>query len=69
MRHLGAYKLVSTYKMPLMYLLVNIHINNQPIVYKVTDVVTKSQDGEFFWSWLLVTTTPFTLYNVDWLLM
>jgi hypothetical protein len=43
MRHLRAYKLATTYKMILMYLLVNIHINNQPILYKVNGVqVSKS---------------------------
>jgi hypothetical protein len=39
MRHLRAYKLASTYKMTLMYFLVNIHINNQSTLYKVNDIV------------------------------
>jgi hypothetical protein len=39
MWHLGAYKLIATYKMTLMYFLVNIHINNQPTLYKVNGIV------------------------------
>jgi hypothetical protein len=39
MRHLRAYKPAATYKMTLMYFLVNIHINNQPTLYKVNGVV------------------------------
>jgi hypothetical protein len=38
MRHLRAYKLAATYKMTLRYFLVNIHINNQPTLYKVNVV-------------------------------
>jgi hypothetical protein len=39
MRHLHAYKLEAIYKMTLKYFLVNIHINNQPTLYKVNSVV------------------------------
>jgi hypothetical protein len=39
MRHIRAYKLAATYKMTLMYFLVNIHINNQSTLYKVNGVV------------------------------
>jgi hypothetical protein len=40
MRHLvRAYKLATTYKMTLRYFLVNIHINNQPTLYKMNGVV------------------------------
>jgi hypothetical protein len=39
MRHLRAYKLAATYKMILRYFLVNIHINNQPTLYKVNGVL------------------------------
>jgi hypothetical protein len=39
MRQLRAYKLGATYKMILRYFLVNIHINNQPTLYKVNGVV------------------------------
>jgi hypothetical protein len=43
MRHLCAYKLAATYKMTLRYFLVNIHINNQPTLYKVNSVVIESE--------------------------
>jgi hypothetical protein len=33
-------KLAITYKMPLMYLLVIVHINNQSALYKVNRIVT-----------------------------
>jgi hypothetical protein len=39
MRHLHAYKLGATYKMTLIYFLVNIHIKNQPTLYKVNGVL------------------------------
>jgi hypothetical protein len=42
MRHIRAYTLVATYKMKLMYSLVNIHINNQSTQYKVNGVVKAS---------------------------
>jgi hypothetical protein len=35
MRHIHAYTLAATYKMTLMYFLVNIQINNQSTLYKV----------------------------------
>jgi hypothetical protein len=38
MQCIRAYKLAATYKMTLMYFLVNIHINNQSTLYKVNDV-------------------------------
>jgi hypothetical protein len=44
MRHIRTYKLVATYKMTLMYFLVNIHINNQSTLYKVNGVL-----GEAHW--------------------
>jgi hypothetical protein len=40
MRHIRAYKLAATYKMTLMYFLVNIHINNQSTLYKVNGVAS-----------------------------
>jgi hypothetical protein len=46
MRHICAYKLVATYKMTLIYFLVNIHINNQSTLYKVNGVPI-SQDSKF----------------------
>jgi hypothetical protein len=39
MQYIHAYKLAATYKMTLMYFLVNIHINNQSTLYKVNGVV------------------------------
>jgi hypothetical protein len=38
MQHICAYKLAATYKMTLMYFLVNIHIDNQSTLYKVNGV-------------------------------
>jgi hypothetical protein len=38
MRHICAYKLGATCKMMFMHFLVNIHINNQSILYKVNGV-------------------------------
>jgi hypothetical protein len=43
MQHLRAYKLATTYEMTHMYFLVNIHNNNQSILYKVNGVVDASQ--------------------------
>ena len=43
MRHIRAYKLANTYKMTLMYFLINIHINNQSTPYKVNGVAVKTQ--------------------------
>ena len=43
MRHIHAYKLAATYKMTLMYFLINIHINNQSTPYKVNGVAVKTQ--------------------------
>jgi hypothetical protein len=45
MRHIRAYKLVATYKITLMYFLVNIHINNQSTLYKVNGVVLECYEG------------------------
>ena len=39
MQHIRAYKLAATYEMTPMYFLVNIHINNQSILYEVNSVV------------------------------
>jgi hypothetical protein len=39
MQHIHAYKLAATYKMILMYFLVNIYINNQSILYKVNNIM------------------------------
>jgi hypothetical protein len=39
--HLCTYKLAATYKMILMYFLVNIHINNQSTLYKVYSTFMK----------------------------
>jgi hypothetical protein len=39
MQRIGVYKLAPTYKMTLMYFLVNIHINNQSTLYKVNGVM------------------------------
>jgi hypothetical protein len=47
MRHLQTYKLAATYKMTLRYFLVNIHINNQPILYKVNGIVYKAHNDSF----------------------
>jgi hypothetical protein len=47
MQHLRAYKLAATDKMTLMYFLVNIHINNQPTLYKVNGVVFLCSKVEF----------------------
>jgi hypothetical protein len=43
MWHLHAYKLAATYKVTLRYFLVNIHINNQPTLYKVNGVVKTTE--------------------------
>jgi hypothetical protein len=40
MWHIRAYKLATTYKMTLMYFIVNIHINNQSTLYKVISVLS-----------------------------
>jgi hypothetical protein len=42
MWHVRAYKLAATYKMTFMYFLVNVHINNQSILYKVNGIVRTS---------------------------
>jgi hypothetical protein len=39
MRHIHAYKLAATYKVKLMYFLVNIHINKQSTLYEVNSVI------------------------------
>jgi hypothetical protein len=39
MQHIRAYQLAATYEMTPMYLLVNIHINNQSTLYKVNGVL------------------------------
>jgi hypothetical protein len=39
MWHIRTYKLATTYKMILIYLLVNIYVNNQSTLYKVNGVV------------------------------
>jgi hypothetical protein len=41
MQNICASKLAVTYKMTLMYFLVNIHIKNQSTLYKVNGVVLK----------------------------
>jgi hypothetical protein len=46
MQHIHAYKLATTYKMTLMYFLVNIHINNQSTLYKVNGVVASNNFGK-----------------------
>jgi hypothetical protein len=39
MRHIHTYKLATTYKMILMYFIINIYINNQSTLYKVNVVL------------------------------
>jgi hypothetical protein len=56
MQHICAYKLAPTYKMTLMYFLVNIHINNQFTLYKVNGVVVEHVGKEV----IMNTLTPKT---------
>jgi hypothetical protein len=56
MRYIHAYKLAVTYKMTLMYFLVNIHINNQSTLYKVNGIALlrlrsflKTDASPFLW--------------------
>jgi hypothetical protein len=57
MQHIHAYKLAPTYKVILMYFLVNIHISSQSTLYKVNNVLYCSEKKNIRLIFLSITLT------------